>query len=55
MCIRDRGYRVDENLTLRLVAGNLMDYDGSEEDVFDRELNWVSPGRTLTAVVQLRF
>ena len=49
------GYRVDENLTLRLVAGNLMDYDGSEEDVFDRELNWVSPGRTLTAVVQLRF
>jgi len=22
------GYRVDENLTLRLVAGNLMDYDG---------------------------
>ena len=28
--------------------------DGSEEDVFDRELNWVSPV-ALTAVVQLRF
>ena len=49
------GYRANENVTLRVIASNLMDYDGSETDVFDQELNWVSPGRTLTGVLQIRF
>jgi iron complex outermembrane receptor protein len=49
------GFRASENVTVRVIASNLLDYDGSEEDVFDRELNWVSPGRTVTGVVQVRF
>ena len=30
-----------------------MDYDGTEEDVFDKEINFISIGRQVTAVTCL--
>tara|TARA_E500000081_G_scaffold104312_1_gene105676 strand:- start:318 stop:968 length:651 start_codon:yes stop_codon:yes gene_type:complete len=49
------GYRVNDDVTLRVIANNLLDYDGTEEDVFDREVNYVSIGRQITASLNWRF
>ena len=32
-----------------------MDYDGTEEDVFDKEINFISVGRQVTASVNWKF
>ena len=32
-----------------------MDYDGTEEDVFDKEINFISVGRQVTAVLTGNF
>ena len=49
------GYRASDGLTLRLNFTNLMDYDGTEEDVFDKEINFISVGRQVTASVNWKF
>ena len=49
------GYRASDDLTLRLNFTNLMDYDGTEEDVFDKEINFISVGRQVTASVNWKF
>jgi len=49
------GYRFNDDVTLRVIANNLMDYDGTEEDVFDREINFISIGRQVTASLNWRF
>ena len=49
------GYRASDDLTVRLNFTNLMDYDGTEEDVFDREINFISVGRQVTASVNWKF
>ena len=49
------GYRATDDLTVRLNFTNLMDYDGTEEDVFDKEINFISVGRQVTASVNWKF
>ena len=49
------GYNVSDDLTLRVVATNLFDYDGTEDDVFDKEINFISIGRQVTASLNYRF
>ena len=49
------GYRVNDDVTVRIIANNLMDYDGTEEDVFDREINFIGIGRQVTASLNWRF
>ena len=49
------GYNINDDLTLRVIANNLMDYDGTEEDVFDKEINFISIGRQVTASLNWRF
>ena len=49
------GYNISDDLTLRVIANNLMDYDGTEEDVFDKEINFISIGRQVTASLNWRF
>ncbi len=48
------GYQVNDGLSLRLIFNNVMDYDGTE-DVFTREADIVSVGRTVTAGFNWRF
>ena len=49
------GYNINDDVTLRVIANNLMDYDGTEEDVFDKEINFISIGRQVTASLNWRF
>ena len=48
------GYQVNDGLSLRLIFNNVMDYDGTE-DVFTREADIISVGRTVTAGFNWRF
>ena len=49
------GYRLNDDVTVRVIANNLMDYDGTEEDVFDKEIDFISVGRQVTASLNWRF
>ena len=49
------GYSVNDDTTIRVNASNLLDYDGTEDDVFTPEADLLFYGRSVTASVNVRF
>ena len=49
------GYSVNDDTTIRVNASNLLDYDGTEGDVFTPEADLLFYGRSVTASVNVRF
>ena len=49
------GYRVNDGTTLRVNVSNLLDYDGTEDDVFTPEADLLFYGRAVTASMNVRF